>query len=284
MMPTIDRVVFATGTVRIGAFRCPVDDHRFRDSGPIPGNTVVFPRRGVWIRQAGSRPVAADPSIATIYNRGRRYDRAAISAEGDQSDWFELAPEAAVALARELDPEAPDEPERAFRREAAATSHALYQRQRRLFLAAERGGADPLAIEEGAVAVMAAVLGGAAGQAGEEPALSRAQRDLVERAKAELSRDVAAPTSLSVLSARLGASAPHICRVFRRGTNQTLHQYRVGLRLRTALEGLEATRGDLSRLSAELGFASHAHFTAVMRRRWGVTATRCRAMLGGGGG
>ena len=77
-MNQLDRIVFATPTVRVGAFRCPVDDPRFRDSGPIQGNLIVFPRRGVWIRQAGSRPLVADPRVVTIYNRGRQYDRAAV--------------------------------------------------------------------------------------------------------------------------------------------------------------------------------------------------------------
>src|SRR5262245_55143463 len=125
MLP-VDRILFASTTVQVGAFRCPVDDPRFKDSGPISDSLVAFPRRGVWIRQAGSRRVAADASIATIYNRGRRYDRAAISADGDRSDWFGLAPEVAVAMAREIDPGAPDEPERAFRFEVAPASHELY--------------------------------------------------------------------------------------------------------------------------------------------------------------
>ena len=93
MMAPINRTLFASATVRVGAFRCPVNDPRFPDSGPIQGNMVVFPRRGVWIRQAGSRPLVADPGIATIYNRGRRYDRAVVSADGDRSDWFSVAPE-----------------------------------------------------------------------------------------------------------------------------------------------------------------------------------------------
>ena len=280
--PPVDRVLFASTTVRVGAFRCPVGHPLFLGSGPLPGNTVVFPRRGVWIRQAGSRPVAADPAIATIYNRGRKYDRAAISADGDRSDWFEMAPDVAVAMARELDPAAPDEPERAFRFETAPTSHDLYLRQRRLFLAVSRGQLEPLAVEEAVLALVETVLRRAAGQtAGRRPPLSSARRDLVEQAKAELSRDIAAPTDLGELSRRLGASASHICRVFLQGTGHTLHHYRVGLRLRAALERLEAPGGDLSRLAAELGFSSHSHFTAVLRRQWGAIPTQYRRLLAG---
>ena len=280
-MNQLDQIVFSTASVRVGAFRCRVDDPRFRDSGPIQGNLIAFPRRGVWIRQAGSRPLVADPRVVTIYNRGRQYDRAAVSADGDRSDWFSAAPDVAVTLARELDPWAPDDPERAFRYEAATADHQLYLRQRRLFLNLERGELDALAAEEAVLALVETVLRRAAGctMATSAP-LSRARRDLVERAKAELARNPAEPTNLRILSARLDASPSHLCRVFRQGTGLTLHEYRLDLRLRTALESLEAPRLGFSRLAADLGFSSHSHFTAALRRCHGMTPTRCRTLLG----
>lgn len=280
-MPELDRILFASDTVRVGAFRCPVDDPRFADSGPIHDSLIAFPRRGVWIRQAGSRSMVADPALATIYNRHRRYDRRPISAEGDASDWYAVAPDVAVALAREVDPGAPDEPERAFRFEAAPVDHGCYLRQRRLFLAIARGRLEPLAIEEQVLALMAAVLRRAAGTAGGAGRpLSAARRDLVERAKAELARDIAEPTDLRRLSAALGTSPSHLCRVFLAGTGMRLHQYRIELRLRAALEGLGETAIGLSPLAAALGFSSHSHFTAVLRRTHGLTPSRTRVLLG----
>jgi AraC family transcriptional regulator len=282
MLQPIDRVLFQSRLVRIGAFRCPVSDPRFRDSGPAEGNQVVFPRRGVWIRQAGSPALVADPGIATIYNRGRRYDRAPVSPDGDRSDWFAVAPDVAVDLARELDPGAPDEPEGAFRFEAAPVDHPLYRRQRCLFLAVERGELEPLAVEEQVLGLVEAVIRRAAGRGRESAApLSPARRDLVERARAELARDVTEATDLGRLSARLGASPSHICRVFRQATGRTLHQYRLELRLRAALERLAEPGADLSRLAIELGFSSHSHFTAVLSATHGVTPSRYREMLAG---
>lgn len=282
MLQPIDRVLFESRLVRIGAFRCPVADPRFRDSGPAEGNQVVFPRRGVWIRQAGSAPLVADPGIATIYNRGRRYDRAPVSPDGDRSDWFAVAPDAAVDLARELDPGAPDEPERAFRFEAAPVDHELYRRQRCLFLAVERGEMEPLAVEERVLGLVEAVLRRAAGRGRPAaPSLSPARRELVERARAELARDITEPTDLGRLSTRIGASPSHLCRVFRQATGRTLHQYRLELRLRTALERLAEPGVDLSRLAAELGFSSHSHFTSALRSTHGVTPSRYRDILAG---
>jgi AraC family transcriptional regulator len=282
MLPPIDRVLFSSKTVSIGAFRCPIDDPRFRDSGPAGAHQVVFPRRGVWIRQSGSAPLVADSGIATIYNRGRRYDRAPVSPDGDRSDWFAVAPEVAVAMARELDPGAPDDPEQAFRFEAAPVDHELYRRQRCLFLAVERGELEPLAVEERVLALVEAVLRRAAGRGCRaESRLSAARRDLVERARSELARDVTEASDLGHLAVKLGASPSHICRVFHQGTGRTLHQYRLELRLRAALERLADPGVDLSRLAAELGFSSHSHFTAVLRSTHGVTPSRYREMLAG---
>jgi AraC family transcriptional regulator len=281
----LDRVVFASATVRVGAFRCGVDDARFRNSGPTEGNLVVFPRRGVWIRQAGSRPIVADHRLATVYNLGREYDRAPISPDGDRCEWFALAPRVAVTLARELDPGASDDPTRTYRAESATVEPALYHRQRRLFLRLERGALEPLAAEEQVLAVAEAVLRRGLEEAGRGAAAPRlrsaARRDLVERAREDLARNLAQPTDLARLSARLETSPSHLCRVFRQGTGLTLHQYRLDLRLRAALESLESPRLGFSRIAAELGFSSHSHFTAALRRRHGITPGRCREVLQG---
>jgi AraC-like DNA-binding protein len=66
--------------------------------------------------------------------------------------------------------------------------------------------------------------------------------------------------------------------VFREVTGQTLHEYRLDLRVRAALEMLESG-ADLSRVAQDLGFASHSHFTSVFRRRAGMTPSRMRDFL-----
>jgi AraC-like DNA-binding protein len=224
----------------------------------------------------------ADSSVVTIYNRHRRYERAPVSPDGDHSDWFALSPEVAVAMAREIDPRAPDEPERAYRFEAARSDHALYLAQRRLFLALDRGVLDPLAAEEAVLALVETVLRRAAGFASAAPSRgSSARRDLVERAKAELARDVSEHTDVTALARRLGVSPSHLCRVFRQATGRTLHEHRLELRLRAALEPLGAPDSGLSRTAAALGFSSHSHFTAALRRRHGRTPSETRALLSG---
>jgi len=108
-MQSIDRVVFNTPTVSVGAFRCPVNHPSFRDSGPTQRHIVVFPRTGVWIRHAGSRPFAADPAVVSIYNAGQEYTRAPMHPEGDRCDWFGLSDDMARDVARTADRRAPEE-------------------------------------------------------------------------------------------------------------------------------------------------------------------------------
>jgi AraC-like DNA-binding protein len=81
------------------------------------------------------------------------------------------------------------------------------------------------------------------------------------------------PLTLSTLSARLGCSPFHLCRVFREATGKTLHGYQTDLRLRAALEAIEGG-ARLTDVALEAGFSSHSHFTLAFRRAFGVPPSR----------
>ena len=103
-----------------------------------------------------------------------------------------------------------------------------------------------------------------------------AHRRLAEDAKSELAAGLAAKVTLGELAARLHTSAFHLARVFRAQTGFTLARYRQALRLRTALERLVSSSGDLTGLALELGFSSHSHFTASFTREYGVPPSAVR--------
>ncbi|MEO8031990.1 MAG: AraC family transcriptional regulator [Gemmatimonadota bacterium] len=282
-LPDLDQVVFDSPVARAGAFRCRVDDPRFRDSGPIQGHLVAFPRSPVMIRQSGSATILADTRTATIYNLGRSYERMPLSPDGDRSDWFAVSPETALAIAQEHDPLPPDRPETAFRFEYATTEGELYFRQRRLFLRLERGAFDQLEAEEEILRLIGAVIQRAAGQPPHWRELSsrgaRAHAELVASARTLLATEFTESIDLTTLAQRLGTSPYHLCRVFRRGTGLTLNNYRLDLRLRLAVERLADPRVDLSRLAHDLGFSSHSHFTARLRHWFGAPPSVLRAAL-----
>lgn len=279
-----DTVVFRSPAAAIGRFRCPVHHPSFRDTGPIHDAVVVFPRTSVWIRHEGRAAFVADPNVVTIYNRGQRYERRPIAPDGDRCDWFAVSEELAREVAGRANPAAADSPERPFAFERAPSTMALYARQRRLMRRIELGAASTLEAEEEVLGIVSSVLalaGGATPAAARSAEAGRRRRDLAEAARAELVRTAGENRSVGEIARAVEASPFHLCRVFREQTGQTLHGYRVHLRLRFALERLEGpgASASLSAVAHELGFASHAHFVRVCRAQLGAAPSALRRQL-----
>ncbi len=95
--PPSDRVLYAAawrapGRVGSVAIRGKSPS---RDTGPIRGFLMVFPRTSVIIQHAGHPPVRGGSRRAVIlYNRGQEYTRRALSERGDECEWFALLPRA----------------------------------------------------------------------------------------------------------------------------------------------------------------------------------------------
>lgn len=284
-MHPLDRVIYRGTTTQVGSFTCATNDPRFRDSGPIENYLVVFPRSGVWIRHAGSRPFVADPQLTTIYNRGQEYTRESLSPDGDRCDWFAVSPNVAAEIGRAFDARAGDNPERPFTREFASCTSDLYLHQRTLFLRFARGDVDPLEAEEAIIGIVATVISRAQRVQLRPNAPRRAEeahRDLVERARAMIVLHVAQHVTVAGLAEQLRTSPFHLCRVFRAHTGMTLHGYRLELRQRMLLERLAESGADLSRIAMELGFSSHSHLSATLRRRARITPSALQRELVGG--
>src|SRR5262249_6759133 len=142
-----DRVLFHTGTVTVGAFRCDVDHAAFEDSGPIQSYPFVFPRTAVTIAHDHEHPFVANANVVTFYKRGDRYHRSRISGDGDRSDWFAVAHDTLLEIVRTLEPSIDDRPEQPFRVSHARCDAHAYASQRRIFSEIERNGtADALFI------------------------------------------------------------------------------------------------------------------------------------------
>ncbi len=273
----LDRIVFHSDLATIGAFRCPREDPRFEDSGPIQQHCFVFPRSAVVIEHEHARPFVANPNVVTLYNRHQRYRRAAISREGDRCDWFGVAPELLRDALSLHDPAVADREDELFPLARGVSDAGLYLAQRELFeLAASGAPLDALAIEEGVVVLLARV---AALAFGAPPALleparrSTATREIERILSERWNEDLA----LADLARAAGLSVFHLCRTFRRETGTTLHQYRHQLRLRSSLERVRESRQPLVEIALGSGFSSHSHFTSAFRREFGTTPSRSRS-------
>ena len=277
-----DRVVFATGDVVAGEFRCPTSYPAFATAGRINHYVIAFPRTSVWIERETLPPFVADPGFATIYNPHQPYQRRPISPEGDLSDWLGVSERLTRDAVRQFNARDADHRE-PLRHAAAAVSSETYLVQRQLFARISAGVAEPMEVEEQALLILVAVLGSAylASNRGREvapPRRGRARRDLVESAKAAMLSRLFENSSVSELARDLDVSPYHLCRSFRAETGRTLHTYRRDIRLRMALGLTESYRGNLSALAIRAGFYSHSHFTTAFRREFGVSpSTESRA-------
>lgn len=280
--PATDRIVFATESVTIGAFRCATEHPAFRDSGPIQQNCFVFPRTAVIIQHSGERPFLADPTVITLYNRDQRYERRPVSRDGDRCDWFAISDDVLRGALRPRDPAAAD-CERPIRFTRAPADASTYFEQRRLFTAgSDTEYADSLSIEEQVMTLLDRVLDlayhGVGTRACIEVELSRAS-DLAEAAKRWMAPRAADRLTLGQIAAAVDCSVFHLCRSFRRATGLTLHEYRDQVRLRIALERIGDGERDLSQLALALGYSSHSHFTASFRRAFGAPPSSARRLL-----
>jgi AraC-like DNA-binding protein len=209
---------------------------------------------------------------------GQPYARGARGADGDRVDWFSVGPVLAAAIARAIDPDC--DPTHPFRAAFVVSSSAIYYRQRRFLNRLRNGDRDPFLIEQEVVGLVGSAMEAGYGRMPNDQCVtSRASRDAIESARAELARDPAQSVTVRELARRVSLSPFHLCRLFRRQTGSTVHDYILELRLRLALERLEDGAVDLSRVSHDIGFSSHSHFSATFRRRLGVSPSRVRCEL-----
>ena len=164
---------------------------------------------------------------------------------------------------------------------AALSSHSLVWGLHRLRASLQTpGSSEPLAVEEACAALLAESVANARCPSGTKPrrsATRRAHRELVAATQIVLARRWREKLTLDQLARAVFSSPFHLARVFRRETGLGLHQYQTNLRLRHALERLaEDVAADLTMLALELGFSSHAHFTAAFRRAFQVAPSRSR--------
>jgi AraC family transcriptional regulator len=284
--PPLDTILFASRLATVGAFRAPPEHPHFHDSGPIQNWVFVFPRTAVWIRHPGGQAFVADPNVITFYNRGQTYRRDRISPAGDRCEWFAVAQEAVVEAVRRFRPEVEARPDRPFPLSHSRADARLYLLQRALVGELEASPVpDVLRTEEACLELLHRSLAHAFGRPKDPPrvasATERRHLDLAMAAAAILAHGFREDVSLDGLASRLGVSAGHLCRCFRRHVGRRLHEHRDQLRLRASLEEIADGR-DLTDVALDLGYSSHSHFTAAFRRAFGIVPSDARRRLARG--
>jgi AraC-like DNA-binding protein len=268
---------------RVPASPCGHEEH-------ARAHELIFTRAGAFVKHTAAgarREVVAEPLHVLCLNQDEPYRVSHPADGGDDCTVLEFPADTVLDVVTTLDPRAADHPARPFRITHAPLTPEVLLRfralRRTLRTGAADGAADPLAIEDEALAVLEAVLrdgyrahGAQARDAHSprrRPGTARDQRDLVERTKETLAAHPGTARSLSTLAREVHSSPYHLTRVFRAHVGVPVHRYLLRLRLALALERIEEGERNLSTVALALGFSGHSHFTAAFHRTFGVAPT-----------
>jgi AraC-like DNA-binding protein len=261
--------VLARDGVALHDVACRNDRGRGRDIDRSRAHTLVFVRRGCFVRAAHTGEALLDPTVAYCVNPGEeeRYDHP--HADGDDCTALSLEPDLLARLWGG-DPTLPARP---------LPTLSAVDVEHRLLLAAARRGGDPHELVERAIALTARVLESAddGRVAAGRPGSARQRRALVDSAREVLAAEPDRP--LPELARELAVSPHHLSRIFRSITGETISRHRMRLRARAALERLARDERNLARLAADLGFADQSHLCRVLRNETGRPPSALRRML-----
>jgi AraC family transcriptional regulator len=274
----VESLLFLSASVKIGRFDCPADHPCFRRTAPLANDLLVLARRPLNWRRGASAYRFVEPGGALLHRAGRAIERRSVGSAGDRADWFGFRP---AVFEEALDATGARAGRVADRAVSLPLPPALRWRAERLRLALAADSAEPLAVEETALALLADVAAGLAGQSRRDRprrAATRARRQrLADATRAWLDAHAEGSHGLPEIAREVGASVYHLARLFHAEVGLTLHEYRLRQRLGRAISRLAADGpSDLSDLALELGFSSHSHFCRVFRQRVGVAPSVLR--------
>ncbi|HET6326497.1 MAG TPA: AraC family transcriptional regulator [Planctomycetaceae bacterium] len=247
-------------------------------------NNIVLMRSGAFCKHFGRKGVVADVNQSAFFSRGSTYRVSHPADCGDRGTVLVASPAVLCDIVRELDPAVDDRPERPFPFVTGPCSKAVFLQHRELVQRLEGQASQPLEplwADVTALQLVADVLEAAFARQGLAATKRRVDTeaehvDLTEAVKSLLASRLRERLTLDEIAQAVDTSAFHLARVFQRQTGVPIHRYLSGLRLRTALERLEAGARDLTALALEFNFSSHSHFTDAFRREFGCPPSDLR--------
>jgi AraC family transcriptional regulator len=243
---------------------------------------LVFVRRGVFVKHVGRQQLVADASRAFFFNGGEPYRVSHPIDGGDACTMITCSTETWTDLVSRHDAAAVDRPDAPFVQSHVSVPWRATAAYHRLRGVVRRGGAEPIELEEAALAVIDDVLSVAhsasrTGHAHRRRATRAARRELAEHAALALASHPGERHSMSGLARAVSSSPFHLARIFREETGTSIHQHLLKVRLALSLERVLDRSQSLSEIAHSLGFSSHAHFTALFRRNYGAAPSDVRS-------
>ncbi|MCE9592989.1 MAG: AraC family transcriptional regulator [Planctomycetes bacterium] len=268
-------VQFESGELQVVATHWRRDEHPSSSTAETPTAIVELLDRGSFVQQRRADRECVDRNAIAYFNPEERFRvEHPIGAE-NSGLWIRIGAAWWETTGRELGLPARD-PRSPFRRSTAMSTFAVDVARRRLARRVSEGAAaEPLGVEEALLDVVVHALDAHEGASPSRP-VSGQLAGRVEAARLFLAEHHRRRLRLVDIAAAVGGSPYPLCRAFAAVTGRSLHRHVVSLRLRGALDEIEAGCRDLTELALRSGFASHAHFTACFRAAYGVAPSHAR--------
>jgi AraC-like DNA-binding protein len=246
---------------------------------------IAFPRQGMFEREMCGERSVADLNHVLFFNAHESYRIAHPAGCGDDCTVFVYDTATLREAIHATDPAHAEAAAPPFRFAHALSDAPTFLAQEALRGAALAPQADPLAIEEAALALLHTVVRASYQSHGQAPApvrraTLRAHAATAQNACLVLAQRFREDLSLEAVARAAHTSPFHLARVFRKHVGLSIHQYRQHLRLREALLRVADGERSLTRLALELGFASHSHLSDSFRAAFGAAPAAYRKLQG----
>jgi AraC-like DNA-binding protein len=273
------RRLLETPLVRVTWWRCLHDDDGLRSERQHPWPTIGIEFRGISEIVVGTRITVIDPLHAVAQSGEAPYTTRHPWGCRCQGMHVSIRPDVAAEV---LQPAfgADGDCSIAIRSLPLAPADLVFSRTLVRALQS-REPIDPLECEEKIVSWIPTISGtrrSAQPSRAERMSTQSAHRQLVDRARQYLVEHYRRPIQLDDIARATLCSPPHLARVFRRETGETLHRHLTRLRLLDVLDRMHEPDADLLALSLENGFCSHSHMTASFRREYGAPPSSLRQL------
>jgi AraC-like DNA-binding protein len=218
-----------------------------------------------------------DVNHMLFFHRNQPYQISHPVPGGDCSTIFTIDPVALLDMLRAHNPGVDDQPDSPFPRSSAMLeTRQHHHRYWLLHTAFQSSRHDPLEVEEQTLFLLAEIMRWVYESQGQmDISPNKNQRELADQVKLVLAQHFREKLTLAHLASAVHHSPFFLCRIFKRETGFSIHQYLQRIRLLNALEPLMEAH-DLASLSLHLGFANHSHFSTAFLREFGITPSEFR--------
>ena len=276
----LSHVLFSDGSVGVGITRMPATDERWSAPTAIGDyHHVVYSYAPLCVSFDGAGVYVVTPNEVVCVRAGQVYQRMQLYSGQELSVFAAVNPAAGhlVGLSWLAPPGPPlaaslPPPLSAGAWRLAHELQGQPEQRRNDLEYAERAAA--LITATASLSVIQGPRSGAA-----RAATVRAHVSLADAVRVHLASSYTDPAlPLGRLAADIGASPYHLSRVFRAVTGQSIHQYRMQLRLRAVLAGL-ASGQQVTELAVTCGFASPSHLSQLFGRYFEIPPSKLRGEL-----